>query len=209
VAVAWAWLQEKPPQLETASPSIVVSALLLCAKIATTPEVRGRISRKIRTRRSVVPRARRARERIGGRGGRVWRGRGVTVGQAIAQPASQETPQNASAEAPSESTSPPAPIPGVRRWVSHARRSATVLIGRIPGAWWDAALLSRPAPASEQPPEAQADRNEDAYDPEEVAVDLGDARQELLRCGQRWAHPCAWLAEIGLQGVAISSFRKI
>ena len=118
-------------------------------------------------------------------------------GTAIAQPASQESSQNASAEAPSKSTSPRSHT-GRQEVGSHARRSTTVLRGRIPGAWGEAALLSGPAPASEHPPEAQADRHEDADEPEEVPVALGDARQGLLRGGQRRARPCACRAEIGL-----------
>ena len=74
-------------QLETASPAILFSDLPLLAKIATTSEVRGLVSREIRAGRGVetsTP-ARCTREGIGGL---VWGRWSITAGQAIAQPSS-------------------------------------------------------------------------------------------------------------------------
>jgi len=63
----------KQPQLETASPSLLIVALSHLAKVAATSNVCGLVSREIRAGRGVdtsTP-ARRAREGIGGG---VWGG---------------------------------------------------------------------------------------------------------------------------------------
>jgi hypothetical protein len=174
--------------LETAPSSLFVIDLPLRAKIAPTSGIRGLVSREIWARRGVEPStpARRAREGVGGR---VWGGCAVTVSQAIAQPSSQEAPKNATTEASSESTAPPTPIPRVRRWIAHARRSTTVVIGCIPGARLSAPVLSRPAPASEKHPEAHADHCEDADDPQEAPADRGGTRRGILWCRPRGVHP--------------------